>query len=257
MSEYLEFGKALAMQAGQIMQSERMRRLHIQRKADRSLVTHVDIAIQDLAIDAVVHNFPDHAIIGEERSYGSKSAEHIWRVDPLDGTGEYVESESADELTYGFGLAKQHGNQLEMGLFFNPSKNELFTAVNGLGAFLNDQRIRVNQQRFAHGVAYDYSHWEGAQTDARIFDAILGPPLNHYSAIYQGCMVALGRSAFSVFPGNTVHDIAPAAILVAEAYGKVSDLMGRRHTWSSELRGAVFSNGSTHRHVLEALKSAS
>ena len=252
MSEYLAFGKELALQAGQIMQSEREGRLRVQRKPDRTLVTHVDIAIQDLAIEAIVARFPGHAIIGEERSYGPKNAEHIWRIDPLDGTGEYVEGEG-HELTYGFGLAKQWGSELEVGLFFNPSKNELFTAARGLGSYLNEQRIHVSRQRFRPGIAYDYSYWEGAHPDARFLDDQLGQPLGHYSAIYQGCMVALGKSAFSIFPGATGHDIAPAAILVAEAGGQVSDVRGQPHNWRNELHGAVFSNGVTHPDVIQAL----
>jgi 3'-phosphoadenosine 5'-phosphosulfate (PAPS) 3'-phosphatase len=80
MSGYLEFGRALAIQAGQIVQSEREGQLRIQRKPDRTLVTHVDIAIQDPAVDAVVRNFPGHAVIGEERSYGPRNAKHIWRI---------------------------------------------------------------------------------------------------------------------------------------------------------------------------------
>lgn len=253
MSEYLEFSKALALQAGRIMQSEREGRLRVQRKPDRTLVTHVDIAIQDLAIDAVVRSFPGHAIIGKERSYGPKNAKHIWRIDPLDGTGEYVEGGNLDALTYGFGLAKQYEDRLEVGLFFNPSKDELFTATSGLGAFLNDGRIHVNGQRLTLGMAYDYSYWEGAQPDARVFDVVLGQPLGHYSAIYQGCMVALGKSAFSIFPGNTAHDIAPAAILVTEAGGQVTDAAGRPHAWRDELHGAVFSNGITHTDALAVI----
>lgn len=255
MSEYLEFSTALALQAGQIMQSERGGRLRVRLKSNNTPVTRVDIAIQDLAIDAVIRNLPGHTIIGEERSYGSSNAKHIWRIDPLDGTGEYIEGENPDELTYGFGLAKQYKNRLEFGLFFNPSRNELFTASSGLGTLLNGRRIHVNGLRYAPGIAYDYSHWENAQPDARIFDSRLGQPLGHYSAIYQGCMVALGKSAFSVFPGKTAHDIAPAAILVAEANGRVTDVAGRPHAWRGELHGAVFSNGITHAHVLKTLES--
>lgn len=250
MSEYLEFGKSLALQAGGIMQSERQGHLRIQRKPDKTLVTHVDLAIQDFVIDAIQHAFPGHTVIGEERSYGSKDASHIWHIDPLDGTGEYIEGEDPAALTYGFGLAKQYEGALEVGLFFNPSKNELYTAAHGRGAFLNGKRMHVGRQQFVPGIAYDYSYWQGAQPDPRILGSILGSPLNHHSAIYQSCMVALGESAFSVFPGNTAHDVAPGAILVAEAGGRVSDLRGASHDWRSEIYGAVFSNSICHQQVL-------
>lgn len=154
MSEYLEFGSSLAIRAGEIMQSERDGYLDIRQKPDKTLVTKVDLVIQDLAIDEIIRSFPGHAIIGEERTYGSPDAEHIWRIDPLDGTGEHIEGGDPESLSYGFGLAKQRGNVLEAGLFFNPSKGELYTAANGLGAFLNGQRIRVSQDAFKPGIAY-------------------------------------------------------------------------------------------------------
>ncbi len=253
--EDLEFGIALAVDAGKIMQSERQGRLQIKRKPDRTLVTHVDLAIQDLAIDEITRNFPGQTIIGEERSFGPDTAQSIWYVDPLDGTGEYVEGENAGTLTCGFGLAKQYNGRIEIGLFFNPFRDELYTAVYGLGALLNGQRIQVNNTPFTRGIAYDYSYWDGAQPDTRKLETLLGPTLKHYSAIYQSCVVALGRSAFSVFPGETKHDIAPGLILVSEAGGQVSDTEGQPHDWRGKVHGAVFSNGVTHQRVLNAINS--
>ena len=254
MSEYLLFAEGLAHQAGEIMQSERNQRLQIDQKPDRTFATNVDYSINDLSIDEIVRTFPGHRIIGEERSYGAEDAEHVWHVDPLDGTGEYIEGGDLTKLTYGFGIAKRYRGQLEMGLFYNPSKDELFTAVCGLGAHLNGARIRVNQQAFERGMSYDYSYWDGAPTDARFLDEKLGPPLDHYSAIYQGCMVANGTSAFSVFPGNTAHDIAPASILVHEAGGRVTDIHGNSHNWGGVLEGAIFSNAIVHDQVVNVLR---
>ena len=253
MSEYLEFAQLLAVQAGAIMQSEREGGLRIRQKPDRTLVTHVDLAINDLVIDAIRQNFRGHRINGEERSFGPVDAEHVWWVDPLDGTGNYVDGEDLEDLTYGFGIAKQYRGDLEAGLFFSPPKDELFTGAFGVGAYMNGAPIRVGNHAFQTGIPYDYSHWEGAEPDGWKLEQQLGVPLGHYSAIYQGCMVAAGKSAFSVFPGNTGHDIAPATILVTEAGGEVTDGIGRLHDFTSELQGAIFSNGVAHSHVLNAL----
>ena len=253
MPEYLEFAQMLAAQAGTIMQSEREGRLRIQQKPDRTLVTHVDLAINDLAIDAIRQNFRGHRVKGEERSFGPVDAEHVWWVDPLDGTGNYIDGEDLEDLTYGFGIAKQYRGNLEVGLFLSPPKDELYTAAHGLGAYMNGSPIRVSNRAFQIGTPYDYSHWEGAEPDGRRLEQQLGAPLGHYSAIYQGCMVAAGKSAFSVFPGSTGHDIAPAAILVAEAGGKTTDVLGQEHNFNTGLQGAVFSNGVVHRQVLDIL----
>lgn len=255
-AEYLAFGKSLALQAGEIMQSGRNGHLRIKYKPDGTRVTDIDLDIQDLAIEAIAHNFPGHAVRGEERSYGPRNAKHIWRIDPLDGTGQYIDGGDTNELTYGFGLAKQYRNEIEAGLFFNPSKNELYTAARGLGAYLNDERIYVNRQRFAPGIAYDFTHWESSLGDAHVFEGKLGPALNHYSAIYKSCMVARGISTFSVFLGDTAHDIAPGAILVSEAGGQVSDLYGQPHNWRGDTLGAIYSNGITHATVTEIFRQA-
>ncbi len=254
MSEYLSFAEGLARQAGEIMQSERDQRLRIDQKPDRTFVTNVDYNINNLSIDEIAREFPGHRIIGEEGSYGPEDAEHVWHVDPLDGTGEYIEGGDPTKLTYGFGIAKRYRGQLEMGLFYNPSRDELFTAVRGLGARLNDSRIHVNQQVFERSMGYDYSYWDEALVDARFLDDRLGAPLGHYSAIYQGCMVASGASAFSVFPGHTAHDIAPASILVSEAGGRVTDVRGNPHDWGNILEGAIFSNTVVHDQVIDALR---
>ncbi len=156
MSEYAEFAQALAVQVGEIMQSERDGRLLINRKPDRSLVTHVDLAINQLVIDTVVREFPGHSILGEELSYGSQDAEYLWHVDPLDGTGEYVECDA--DATYGFAVALQKGDALEMGLFFNPSRDETFVAMRALGTYLNGERIEVSREGVRFGMRYDYSH---------------------------------------------------------------------------------------------------
>lgn len=243
--EFLDFGTTLAEQAGYIMQEERAGPLHAVRKPNGTLVTRVERVIQDLAVEAILKTFPGHAVRAEEGkgSYGPRNAQHIWRIDPIDGSGEYVEGGDPDKVSYGFGLAKQFRDNVEAGVFFNPSRNELFTAARGLGAFLNGLPIHVNKQGFEPGMGYDYHYWEGAHVDARVFEDTLGPPLGYYSAIYQGCMVALGRSAFSVFPGSTLHDIAPAQIIVTEAEGEVTDAFGNPSTLRGKMCGAIFSNG--------------
>lgn len=250
MSEYREVATSLAYSAGEIMQAEREGRLRISQKPDRTLVTHVDLAVQDMAIDVISTLYPNHYIDGEERKYGSPDAEHVWTIDPIDGTSDYIDGGD----THGFGLSKRYRNQLELGMFFNPIRQEWFVAMAGLGAFLNEERIQVNNQTFRPGITYDYCHWDGVAPDARILDTQLqGKPLDYGSAIYQACMVAAGKSAFTVFPGSTAHDILPGALIVQEAGGTVTDVHGQPHHWDKPLQGAIFSNGLTHPNILRSL----
>ena len=235
------------------MQARRNEHLSIQRKIDGTLVTDVDIAINQLVIVAIAKNFPGHTIIGEEKTWGSLHSDHIWRVDPIDGTGEYVESEMSTNLSYGFGLAKQFRGKNEMGLFLNPTTEELYTATSNQGTKLNGKKIEVGEHPLTPGISYDYSEWDGAKLDSTALRQMLGDPIGNYSAIYQACKVAEGESIFSIFPGSTKHDIAPGDIIVTEANGRVTDLHGVRFDYNSDIGGALFSNGLVHRAVLDIL----
>lgn len=94
---------------------------------------------------------------------------------------------------------------------------------------------RLAQEELTQGVAYDYCYWDDAAIDARFLEAVIGvPPLGSYSAINQACDVARGKSAFAVFPGDTIHDIAPGALLVDLAGGAVSV------RWDNLSAGAVY-----------------
>lgn len=254
-AEYLEFSQSLALQAGEIMLSARQGIFTATRKPNGTLVTGIDFAINDLVIDAVAKCFPGHSVVGEERSYGQACAEQKWIVDPLDGTGEYVESEKTINMSYGFGLAKISSGIIETGVFYNPTTEEMYTAANGLGSYLNGAKINVNRYGFASDIPYDYSHWTGASIDVRNLEKTLGAPMGYYSAIYQACKVGEGKSTFSIFPGDTLHDIAPSSIIVSEAGGRVSDVKGKRHRFNETLNGAVFSNAFTHDDILRYILS--
>lgn len=254
MKEALTVAIDLAYQAGKIMQLERNGRLRIDSKPDRTLVTNVDTAIQELAIGTLSSCFPDYYIQGEERNYGDPQAERVWVVDPLDGTGEYIEGSKNGLETYGFGLAAIWRNFLEIGLFYCPPRDELFVAGAGLGAYLNGVPLAVSQDSLQYGANYDYCHWDGAQPDTTRLKVHFGTPLGNYSAIYQACSVAKGESVFAAFPGNTLHDIAPGALIVQEARGAVTDIYGRTPNWRGTLNGSIYSNGLDHQTIVSALR---
>jgi myo-inositol-1(or 4)-monophosphatase len=260
-SDDLTFAINFAQTAGRYMVEARERAL-VSDKLDRTVVTDVDKAINRWLIEAVRARSDGRAsVIGEEESARIEGSEEEWVIDPVDGTGEYVDQSLSDsERTSCVGIAKFERGRLQFSVVFNPFRDELFVADRGLGgAFLNGEPLNLRQTDagivpFAPGLPYDFSYWEGAAIDARSLEYVMDrPPIDSYSCIYQACMVAKGESAFSVFPGNTIHDIAPSALLVELSGGTVSGVDGQPLDWRN-LNGAVFSvNQDVHDGVIAHL----
>src|SRR5712671_4029924 len=126
--------------------------LQVRSKQANDFVTEVDRAAEAAIIDAVRKAYPEHAILGEESgALGPKSgpesgaesgkAEYRWIIDPLDGTTNFIHGFPQ----YCVSIGVEHRGALAHAVIYDPTKNELFTASKGRGAFLNDRRIRVSK----------------------------------------------------------------------------------------------------------------
>src|SRR5690606_27729086 len=107
-----------------------------------NLVSDADLEAER-AIAAVIHRtFPDHAILGEELHEGGVNAEHLWVVDPLDGTNNFVHHIPH----FAVSVAYYHLGRAECGLVFQPLTGELFRAQRGEGATRNGRTARVGPE---------------------------------------------------------------------------------------------------------------
>jgi fructose-1,6-bisphosphatase/inositol monophosphatase family enzyme len=226
------------------------------KKIDRTDVTGVDISVNDdLILDVERREGPDTSVLGEERSHNG-CGRRIWVVDPVDGTGEYVDDAVQDEhrtTCVGVGLLVDW--QPVLSVAYNPFRREMFTATRTGPTLLNGRKVRCSNLTPDTGVPYDYAHWSGAAYDLPSLEDPLGKPLGSYSAIYQACMVASGRSTFAAFAGNTLHDVVPAVLLVQQAGGLVTDFRGRELTWQSLTPGVLYASRAAQRYALDALGS--
>lgn len=200
----------------------------IEKKSSFSdLVTAADKASEKAIIEIIKGAFPDHAILAEESGFeAGKAAEFSWIIDPLDGTTNYTHLYPVFAISIGFTV---HGKP-SVGLIYNPISNELYTAVEGKGAYLNDQRIRVSNAQtldeslLATGFAYDRQ--KTPETNYREF-----AKLTHLtqgvrrggSAALDLAFVAAGRLDGYWERGLQPWDVAAGALLVQEAGGLVTD----------------------------------
>ena len=116
--------------------------VRVSAKQTNDFVTEVDHAAEAAIIDTLLTAYPDHAIWAEES--GKKpgrhgGADHVWIIDPLDGTTNFIHGFPV----YCVSIALMVGNRLEQAVVYDPSRNDLFCATRGRGAYLNDRRIRV------------------------------------------------------------------------------------------------------------------
>src|SRR5688572_33362008 len=115
--------------------------LEVRSKRMNDFVTKVDHAAEEAITEIVRKAYPDHAVLAEESGETAGRAEYQWIIDPLVGTTNFIHGFPQ----YCVSIAIRHRDALAHGVIYDPTKNELFTASKGRGAFLNDRRMRVSK----------------------------------------------------------------------------------------------------------------
>ena len=122
---------------------DRIDRLKIVSKKNNDFVTEVDHKAEKAIIDILQQAFPDHGFLAEESGLKDKDAEYQWIIDPLDGTTNFLHGVPQ----FAVSIALKHKNRLEVAVIYDPVSQELFTAVRGEGAQLNNKKIRVTAHK--------------------------------------------------------------------------------------------------------------
>ena len=202
----------------------------ISRKSQRDFVTEVDKAAEAEIIDILLRAFPEHAVLAEESgARGAPDAEYTWIIDPLDGTTNFIHGFPQ----YAVSIALRHKDRLTHAVVYDPTKNELFTASRGGGAFLNDRRIRVSKRiamsEALLGTGFPFSENTHMDEYLRMFRELskLTCGLRRPGAASLDlAWVAAGRLDGFWEIGLKPWDMAAGALLVMEAGGLVGNLRG-------------------------------
>ncbi|KAA1262390.1 Inositol-1-monophosphatase [Rubripirellula obstinata] len=141
----------LAARAGATELMSRRDKFVVSEKAPKDLVTDADLASQKAVRDILENSFPSYAFVGEEEGEndpptevlrGDADAPPCWVVDPLDGTINYVHRLQSFAVSIGL----YAGGKMRLGVILDPTTDELFTAIDGAGAFCNGQPISASGQ---------------------------------------------------------------------------------------------------------------
>ncbi len=118
--------------------------VRISQKKANDFVTEVDHAAEQAIIEILLTAYPDHGIWAEEsgNTHGNARSDFVWIIDPLDGTTNFIHGLPV----YCVSIALAVKGKVEQAVVYDPTRNDLFTATKGRGAFLNDRRIRVSKR---------------------------------------------------------------------------------------------------------------
>jgi len=203
--------------------------LKIRAKQANDFVTQVDQAAEEAIIGIVRAAYPEHGFLAEESGRSEGKAETIWIIDPLDGTTNFIHGFPQ----YCVSIGVQHRGSLAHAVVYDPTRNELFTATKGAGAFLNDRRIRVTKclklQDALVGTGFPFK--ELGRMD--VYLAQLRTLMSTSSGVRRAgaaaldlAYVACGRLDAFWELGLSPWDMAAGALLIQEAGGLVADLKG-------------------------------
>jgi myo-inositol-1(or 4)-monophosphatase len=142
----------IALEAGALLRNYFNRGVATEYKGDVDLVTEADRASEKLIVERLTTAFPGHGIFGEEGARRGLDAEYRWYVDPLDGTTNFAHGFPVFCVSMGLehrpaGLAADADGELITAVIYDPTRDELFTAQKGTGAWLNGRRIHVSATR--------------------------------------------------------------------------------------------------------------
>lgn len=245
-----------AMEAGRIQQRHVGGPLEIDTKStDTDLVTHVDRLCETRIREIIAEAHPDHAVWGEEEGQGeaNRASGHRWIVDPIDGTLNYAHGLPF----YCTSIGLEIDGAMAVGVVYDATRDELFSAVRGRGAYLNGRPLRVTGEAVLKramlitGFAYDEDRMlRNVEVMARML-----PKARTVRRLGAGvldlCYVAAGRADGFWELGLQPWDVAAAMLVVQEAGGLVTGGDGEPYRFGDE--ALVASNGALHAALVREL----
>ena len=204
--------------------------LAVTKKRHNDFVTEVDKAAEKAVIETLLATYPDHGILAEESGVsGPQDAEYVWIIDPLDGTTNFIHGFPQ----YAVSIGLRHKGIITQAVVYDPSRNELFTASRGRGAYLNDRRIRVSGRiglaDSLIGTGFPFRDGSHLEEYMRMFKAVTQETAGVRrpgAAALDLAYVACGRLDGFWEIGLAPWDMAAGSLLILESGGLIADLEG-------------------------------
>ena len=235
-----------------LRQLDRSDMLKVEQKEARDYASAVDHKAEDIIISELLRSYPNHAILAEESGElgGDGGRDNCrWIIDPLDGTTNFLHGLPFFSVS----IAMESNGRLELGVVYDPVRDELFTAGRGEGAFMNERRIRVSStkelNRTLIGTGFPFRRSHNLDKYMASFKPVctaVSGIRRCGSAALDLSYVACGRLDGFWEYGLRPWDIAAGLLLVKEAGGMSSNPEGENDDYELMQHGNVL---SANRHI--------
>jgi myo-inositol-1(or 4)-monophosphatase len=244
--------------AGQLLFNSFNKKRTVRNKGVIDLVTDADISCENYIISKIKEKYPDHSILSEEEGSICNSKDHLWILDPLDGTTNY----SRKLPIFCISLAFSYKNKVKFGIIYSPTLNYFFYAKENQGAYLNNKKITVSKTSdlmssfLVTGFPYDIRTTKNDNID--IFTAFLKNSLairRLGSAALDLCFVAAGIFDCYWELNLKLWDFAAGGLILEEAGGKLTDINGKKINVSKNLSSSIVgSNSIIHDNIIKIIQ---
>jgi histidinol-phosphatase len=252
-SARLDAALAAASAASQLIQAHYEGVRSARTKADGTPVTEADVAAEQAIRGVVQARFPGDGFYGEETAADRLDAEHVWLVDPIDGTKSFVRGYPM----FSTQIAVMRQGRLTLGVSSAPAYGETAWAERGGGAFLEGALVAVSRTARLEQATLSTGNLRSLATGPRwsAFGRLVArlDRLRGFGDFLHYHLLASGRIDAVLESDIHILDVAALTVIVEEAGGRVTDLEGR--PIGLETRSIVATNGLLHEAVLEALRS--
>lgn len=227
LQRFLEIATEAALAGGAVLQSYLGKLEEVQEKGrPGDLVTIADKTSEKAVLSVVQRHFPDHGILAEESGQlGNLDSDYLWAIDPLDGTTNFAHQYPAFAVSVGLMIQ----GVPQVGVIFDPFRQELFRAAKGLGATRNRQPIQVSQTQelskslLTSGFPYDRQQTIDTNYAEFCYLTHLTQGVRRGgSAAMDLAYVACGRLDGYWERGISPWDVVAGIVLLEEAGGRVT-----------------------------------
>ncbi|MGQ0678307.1 MAG: inositol monophosphatase family protein [Actinomycetota bacterium] len=257
----LEFALELAAAADEISMKYFTKAPQTWTKADGSLVTVADREVETMIRERIEHQYPNHAILGEEHGLAGDPSGPIWIIDPIDGTNNYA----TGVPIFATLIALRVDGVSKVGVASAPALAERYEAAEGSGARMNGLAIQVSAQgelaaaAVAVGSYRRMARYGYEEQLNRIFDGCRRD--RGFGDFWGHMLVARGSIEVMMEPNLNIWDIAALEVIVREAGGVITTFKGAPYPESrmfggSEEASLLTTNGLLHEQILAALSDS-
>ncbi|NML14662.1 inositol monophosphatase family protein [Azohydromonas caseinilytica] len=205
--------------------------LRINTKGPNDFVSEVDQAAEQVIIETLLQAYPGHGILAEEsgREHGARNSEYVWIIDPLDGTTNFIHGFPV----YAVSIALAHRGVVQQAVVYDPTRNDLFYATKGRGAYLNDRRLRVSKrtrmQDALIGTGFPFRRGDNFKRYLKMFEEVMQQCAGLRrpgAAALDLCYVAAGYYDAFFETGLNPWDVAAGSLIITEAGGLIGNFTG-------------------------------